>query len=76
MPAPGGEWCRVFTDPRAGNTVVPVWRNLITAGHSQGAGMALLLGEEHALAGMVQLAGVDDTSPPGNTPAPWIAAYN
>ena len=48
------------------------WGKVVAAGHSQGAGMALLVGQQHALAQVVQLAGVDDISGATGRAAPWV----
>ena len=57
------------------------WRSIVAAGHSQGAGMALMLGIRLNLASVVQLSGVDDTipslvAPSGLVPAPWLVHKN
>ena len=46
------------------------WSKIVVAGHSQGSGMAVLLSKKHAVAGVVQLAGVVDTY--DSRPAPWV----
>ena len=44
---------------------------VVTAGHSQGAGNAVMVGKAHGVLGVVQLSGVDNVDSIGN-PAPWI----
>lgn len=69
----GGGWAS-FTDAAAPGGIA--WSKVVAAGTSQGAGMALLVGQLHPLAGVVQLAGVDDINingaDPASTPAPWV----
>jgi len=49
------------------------WSRVATAGHSQGAGMAIMVAQEHAVARVVQLAGVDDVESVNQAqPAPWV----
>ena len=55
----------------AGSTLEDVaWEKVVAAGHSQGSGMALLISKRFSLAGVVQLAGVDDVIPSSPYPSP------
>jgi hypothetical protein len=51
-----------------GASVEPNWSKIVVSGHSQGAGMALLIGKRHAVAGVVILSGGTDNS----ATAPWL----
>ncbi|MEM8738303.1 MAG: hypothetical protein AAGG38_07485 [Planctomycetota bacterium] len=50
------------------------WSVIAVAGHSQGAGHALMLGRDHGAERVVMLAGPSDRV--GGQPAPWIAALD
>lgn len=52
------------------------WRKVVLAGHSQGSGMALLLGKYKPVLRVVQLAGVDDVVQPAMVPAPWVTGQS
>ena len=73
-----GQWCQYVGSggqtQLAGGAGAVVWPKVVSAGHSQGAGMSLLVGKQHRLAGVVQLAGVDDVyDDDGRTrAAPWV----
>ncbi len=49
----------------------PVWSRLVIGGHSQGAGHAAYLGQDHALAGVLMLGGPGDVVP-GVGVADWL----
>jgi hypothetical protein len=49
----------------------PVWSRLVIGGHSQGAGHAAYLGQDHALAGVLLLGGPGDVVP-GVGVADWL----
>lgn len=52
----------------------PVWKQIVTAGHSQGAGHAAFLGKKYKLAGVLIFSGPQDYLVQFKEPAPWQAA--
>jgi hypothetical protein len=73
MAAKPGGWERFADKAQPGGVA---WSKIVTAGHSQGSGMALLVGQMHEVAQVVQLSGVDDIDSngavPASTAAPWV----
>lgn len=51
----------------------PSWKQIITAGHSQGAGHAAFLGKKYRLAGVLIFSGPQDYLVQFKEPAPWQA---
>lgn len=49
----------------------PRWDQIVFSGHSQGSGMAALLGRDHAVARVMMFGGPSDFDPSGNTAA-WM----
>lgn len=65
-------WASLATELRADD-----WPDTFVSGHSQGAGHALYLAREHALARLVLLAGPSDQlrdGQPDHAPPPWITS--
>jgi len=62
---PEEDWARFLDGPE------PVWSRLVIGGHSQGAGHAAYLGQDHALAGVLMLGGPGDVVP-GVGVADWL----
>lgn len=63
---PGEDWAEYLTD--SGGIV---WRRVVVAGHSQGAGHALYLSKSYELSGALLLAGPGDFVKDFGT-APWV----
>jgi hypothetical protein len=74
---PSAGWGSFIDGPPAGASTRPAWGKVIAAGHSQGAGQALLIGKNHSVDRVLMFAGVDDIVTQGPTgeelvPAPWV----
>jgi acetyl esterase/lipase len=50
----------------------PRWEKIVIAGHSQGGGMAALIGRDHLVARVLMFGSPTDFRPPGAIPADWI----
>lgn len=65
---PDGKWDRFLKNGS------PDWKQVIAAGHSQGAGHAAFLGKKYQLAGVLIFSGPQDYLVQLKEPAPWQAA--
>ena len=77
---PSAGWGSFIDGPPAGASTRPAWGKVIAAGHSQGAGQALLIGKNHSVDRVLMFAGVDDIVTQGPTgeelvPAPWVIGH-
>eukprot|EP00936_MAST-01D_sp_MAST-1D-sp1_P002675 g2675.t1 len=75
---PGAGWESFFRrNSSSAVGVEPLWERIVLAGHSQGAGQALLVGKDYSSERVLMFAGVDDVVPTANgtavVPAPWIS---
>jgi hypothetical protein len=76
---PSAGWGSFIDGAPAGASTRPAWGKVVAAGHSQGAGQALLVGKNFSVDRVLMFAGVDDVVFPGATgevvavPAPWVA---
>lgn len=62
---PAGGWNEFFADGK------PVWRRIIAAGHSQGAGHAAYLGKMFEVSRVLMFSGPQDYLDDLHIPAPW-----
>lgn len=68
-------WAQFWAGSQQPHTIDGIaWYKIVTAGHSQGAGMALFVAKRFAVAGVAQLGGVVDVIHHGDQrlPAPWV----
>ena len=81
--APGAGWDHFFRGSSSSSSaagIEPAWERIVLAGHSQGAGQALLVSKDYNSERVLMFAGVDDVVPAANgtavvaVPAPWIHA--
>lgn len=64
---PKGDWNKFMADGE------PVWKNIIVAGHSQGAGHAAYLGKMFDVNRVLIFSGPQDYLEALNMPAPWLS---